>query len=65
MLLHDEDEARAYVAARCSPHALASLDHLGEMLRTANATQNLVAASTLDSLWLRHIADSAQLLDHV
>ena len=31
-------------------------------LRDANQRQNLVAASTLDHLWERHILDSAQLL---
>jgi 16S rRNA (guanine527-N7)-methyltransferase len=33
-----------------------------ERLRAANATQNLVAASTLDRIWERHILDSAQLV---
>jgi 16S rRNA (guanine527-N7)-methyltransferase len=30
-----------------------------------SAHQNLIAASTLDSIWSRHIVDSAQLLKHV
>ena len=33
-----------------------------ERLKTANKTQNLVAASTLDDIWERHILDSAQLV---
>lgn len=32
-----------------------------DRLRTENAHQNLVSAATLDSLWERHIIDSAQL----
>ena len=33
-----------------------------EMLRSESARQNLVASSTLDRLWERHILDSAQLV---
>lgn len=65
MLLRDENEARAYVAERCAPASLDALDELAVRLRHANSTQNLIAKSTTDSIWLRHFADSAQLLDHV
>lgn len=65
MLLGDEDEARAYVRDRCSDVAYRGLELLAARLRNANVAQNLVAAGSLPSLWLRHIADSAQLLDHV
>ena len=37
------------------------LEHYADLLRAANATQNLISASTLESLWERHILDSAQL----
>jgi len=40
-------------------HAL--LEAYVERLKAANRTQNLVAASTLDQVWDRHILDSAQL----
>ena len=33
-----------------------------ERLKTANNSQNLVSASTLDGIWDRHITDSAQLV---
>lgn len=33
-----------------------------ERLKSANSTQNLVAASTLGAIWQRHILDSAQLV---
>lgn len=36
-----------------------------QSLREENARQNLVAHSTLETVWQRHIADSAQLLDCV
>jgi 16S rRNA (guanine527-N7)-methyltransferase len=38
------------------------LELYASMLRRENAVQNLVSASTLDRLWDRHIADSAQLV---
>lgn len=38
------------------------LERYAELLRAANAQQNLVSTSTLDTLWDRHIIDSAQLV---
>jgi 16S rRNA (guanine527-N7)-methyltransferase len=65
MLLRSETEAREFVAKRCNAQSLALLERFADRLRKETSAQNLIAASTLDSLWLRHIADSAQLLDHV
>lgn len=65
MLITDEEQAREYVGGLCSPDEMKRLDAFAVMLREASATQNLVARSTLDSVWRRHIADSAQLLEHV
>lgn len=65
MLLGNEEEARNFVAARCSDAAMRKLEAYISRLRAATTSQNLIAASTLDSIWLRHVADSAQLLDHV
>lgn len=45
--------------------ALERLDRLTEMLREENRRQNLVSKGSLDHVWLRHLADSAQLLCHV
>lgn len=64
-MIRDEDEARAYVAQRCDAEAMDRLDRFAAMLREENARHNLVSAGSLDSLWRRHIADSAQLLDHL
>ena len=41
---------------------MARLDTFVDLLRAENDHQNLVSRGTLDQLWLRHIADSAQLL---
>lgn len=65
MLLRNEDDARAFVRERCSNTSYRKLELLVERLPGANATQNLVARGTLPFIWRRHIADSAQLLDHV
>ena len=41
---------------------MARLDAFAALLREENERQNLVSRASLDQLWLRHIADSAQLL---
>jgi 16S rRNA (guanine527-N7)-methyltransferase len=38
------------------------LERYAALLREESATQNLVSASTIESLWERHILDSAQLV---
>ena len=65
--LADESTARGWVAAQPGVDAasLARLDQLVTMLREENGRQNLVSAASLAHVWLRHIADSAQLLTHV
>ena len=46
----------------CGPEAIERLERLVAMLRDENTRQNLVSASSLEHIWVRHIADSAQLL---
>ena len=60
----DETGARAWVEreGNVSRETMAKLDTFAELLRAENERQNLVSRGTLDQLWLRHIADSAQLL---
>lgn len=65
MQLTNETEARDYVARRCTPGRIAALELFVTSLREANSHQNLVSSASLDQVWQRHIADSAQLLDHV
>ncbi len=64
-MIGSEEEARAFVAARCQSESLIALDRLVERLRDENERQNLVSTASLGAVWQRHIADSAQLLDHV
>jgi len=45
-----------------SRETLEKLEAYAALLRAENSRQNLVAASTLDELWQRHIVDSAQLV---
>lgn len=64
-MISTENEARHFVAERCSARALASLDKFADALLNEAERQNLISRSTMPLLWQRHFADSAQLLDHV
>ena len=61
--LMDEAEARAWVERRFDVprETMARLDAFAALLREESEHQNLVSKGTLGQLWLRHIADSAQL----
>jgi len=63
-ILDSEDAARAWIADAFAPtpDRWAKLDRFIEMLVAESAQQNLIAASTIPTMWVRHIADSAQLL---
>ena len=63
-ILASEDEARGWIAKAFAPSAAqwARLERFAAMLVDENDRQNLIAASTIPILWVRHIADSAQLL---
>lgn len=63
-LLNDESAARDWLARTFTPTAAqwARLERFAAMLVAENDRQNLIAASTIPTLWVRHIADSAQLL---
>jgi 16S rRNA (guanine527-N7)-methyltransferase len=67
-MIASEPEARALVARLAGGDAVAALarcERLLALLAAENQEQNLVSAASLDSAWVRHIADSAQLLGHV
>lgn len=64
-MIGEEEQARSFVANRCNAGAMDRLDRLTALLREENTRQNLVSGPSLSSVWQRHIADSAQLLDHV
>jgi 16S rRNA (guanine527-N7)-methyltransferase len=54
----DEASARAFVPRETIPRIEAFLS----LLREENERQNLVSRASLDSVWTRHVADSAQLV---
>ena len=57
------DKAAALALTPVSRETEARLDHYVDLLVQWQAKTNLVAPSTLPTLWTRHIADSLQLLD--
>lgn len=57
-----EEEARAWVRDRYGVSRETSVARFGEILVAEAGHQNLIARSTLDSLWARHLTDSAQLV---
>jgi 16S rRNA (guanine527-N7)-methyltransferase len=59
------DRARALALVTVSREIAGRLDHYVALLRKWQPAQNLVAASTLPTLWTRHVADSLQLLPHL
>ncbi|MGV7122865.1 16S rRNA (guanine(527)-N(7))-methyltransferase RsmG [Sphingopyxis sp. 550A] len=63
-VLSSEEQARGWIGHALAPTARQwdQLDRFAAMLIAENERQNLIAASTIPSLWVRHIADSAQLL---
>ena len=64
-MIETEGEAKAFVQERCTVEACEALETFCTLLLAEAQQQNLIARSTIDHLWQRHIADSAQLLDHV
>jgi len=66
-MISDEAGARAWLRslAECDDAAMVRLDRLVVLLAEENIRQNLVSSASLAEVWLRHIADSAQLLLHV
>ena len=68
MMLETEAQARDWIEASFAPTPArwTQLEGFASLLVAENAHQNLIAASTIPNLWVRHIADSAQLLalDH-
>ena len=63
-VLVSEDEARGWIADVFAPttEQWGHLERFAALLIAENEHQNLIAASTIPTIWVRHIADSAQLL---
>ena len=66
MILTSEAQAQAWLTQLPEWDSIVDerLKLLEHMLRQENQRQNLVAATSLDAIWLRHMADSAQLVAH-
>jgi 16S rRNA (guanine527-N7)-methyltransferase len=66
-VIESEAEAREWLLRlpECDAQAMERLELLAAMLSDENTRQNLVSAASLSEIWIRHIADSAQLLLHV
>jgi len=54
----------AALGASVSRETFAKLDLIVTRIIEANATQNLISANTVESIWTRHVADSLQLLHY-
>ncbi len=63
--MDDRDRAGALGQLDVSRETVERLDAFVALLRRWQGVRNLVARSTLGTIWSRHIVDSAQLLDHV
>lgn len=55
-------ELKRYIDRPVSRETLAKLLRYAELLKSENGRQNLISKASLDELWNRHIADSAQLV---
>ena len=64
-MIANETGARSFIAGLGGEEAIAKLEVLAEELKAENARQNLVAKGSLEEVWVRHFADSAQLIPHV
>lgn len=64
-LLADEASGKAYVKGWADEAAMERLDVFARLLIEENQRQNLISKPSQSHLWVRHFADSAQLLEHV
>lgn len=57
-----EVEARAWIGERFGAERTAMLARFADRIVAETENQNLIAASTVDHIWERHVLDSAQLI---
>ncbi|MEK9212197.1 16S rRNA (guanine(527)-N(7))-methyltransferase RsmG [Sphingomonas sp. 2378] len=57
-----EDQARDWVAQRFGEEAAERIDHFLSLVIVENDQQNLIAPSTIPTIWARHALDSVQLI---
>ena len=65
MKISDELSARAYTQSWGDAAACERLERFAALLLEENQRQNLISKASAEQLWVRHFADSAQLLEHV
>lgn len=59
-----EPDAQSWLVSHYGEAALDTLQRYVELLVRGTTVQNLIASSTVESVWTRHIVDSAQLALH-
>ena len=64
-ILSDEAAGKAYVERWADEAAIERLEVFAQLLIAENQRQNLISKPSEAQLWVRHFADSAQLLQHV
>lgn len=57
-----EDEAHDWVSRHFGGAGVSRMERLAALVIAESAHQNLIARSTIDAIWARHIVDSAQLI---
>lgn len=57
-----EEEAQTWLRGRFGDQGVTRVCKLAQLVAMENERQNLIAPSTLASIWARHIVDSAQLI---
>lgn len=58
-----EDDARAWISTRFGEAKTNLVAQFVDRVKIENAQQNLIAPSTIDTIWVRHALDSAQLIE--
>ena len=58
-----ENDARTWMTTKFGAEAVARVETFLTMVVAENEQQNLIAPSTIDTIWMRHAVDSAQLID--
>ena len=64
-MITNEAQARTFILGLSDTETIEKLELLATALREENERQNLVSRGSLDDVWIRHFADSAQLIPHV
>lgn len=64
-MIEREEQARAFCADICGSEGILRIEKFIALLALENERQNLVSTASLKNVWVRHIADSLQLLLYV